>query len=122
MMKTKIHLEKMRFHAFHGLLPHEMTAGNEFEVSVLLEADVAAACESDNVEDTIDYSEIFMAVKAEMEIRSLLIEHVAGRILRRILKHYAPLTFAEVRVAKLRPPVGGEMDRAEVILSSGAKS
>jgi dihydroneopterin aldolase len=117
-MKTKIKLEKMRFYAYHGLLPHEKEIGGEFEVNVLLEADVSAACNSDNVDDTINYAGVFNLVKSEMEIPSGLIEHVAGRIFRKLKEQYPQLTAIEARVAKLHPPVGGEVERAEVIVSS----
>ncbi len=116
-MKTKIKLEKIGFHAYHGVLPHEKEIGNRFEVSVTLEADISAAFDSDDVNDTINYAEVFDLVKREMEFPSQLIEHVAGRIFRRLKNQYPWLTALEVKVAKLHPPVGGEVERAEVIVS-----
>ncbi len=116
-MTTKIILDSMRFHAFHGVMPHEKQVGNEFEVSLALDVDVASAVESDQISDTINYAELYELVKAEMAVPSGLIEHVAGRILKRIKAEFPGISSMEVRVAKLNPPVGGVMDRAEVVLT-----
>lgn len=116
-MKTKIVLEAMRFHAFHGVMPHEKQVGNEFEVSLTLEVDVTAAIESDWIADTVNYADLYALVKAEMAIPSNLIEHVAGRILKRVMVEYPTVSRLEVRVAKLNPPVGGVVKRAEVVLT-----
>lgn len=117
-MHTEIRLNKMRFYAFHGVMPQENSTGHEFEVNLSLEADVTSALESDEVEDTINYAEVFDLVKTEMKEPSKLIEHVAGRIFRKVKEQYPQLTAIEVRVAKLHPPVKGEMESAEIIVSS----
>ncbi len=114
---TKIVLDTMRFHAFHGVMQHEKQVGNEFEVSLTLEVDVTAAIESDSLADTINYADLYALVKAEMAIPSDLIEHVGGRILKRIKAEYPGVSRLEVRVAKLQPPVGGVVKSAEVVLT-----
>ncbi len=116
-MTTKIVLDTMRFHAFHGVMQHEKQVGNEFEVSLTLEVDVTAAVESDRLADTINYADLYALVKAEMAIPSELIEHVGGRILKRVKVEYPRVLRLEVRVAKLHPPVEGVMKKAEVVLT-----
>lgn len=116
-MTTKIVLDTMRFHAFHGVMPHEKQVGNEFVVSLTLEVDVTAAVESDRLADTINYADLYALVKAEMAIPSELIEHVGGLILKRVRAEYPDVLRMEVRIAKLNPPVGGVMKSAEVVLS-----
>ncbi len=116
-MTTKIVLDAMRFHAFRGVMPHEKQVGNEFEVSLTLEVDVTAAVESDRIVDTVNYADLYALVKAEMAIPSELIEHVGGRILKRVKAEYPNVSRLEVRVAKLQPPVGGVMKSAEVVLT-----
>ena len=115
-MITKIIMEGMRFHSFHGVMSHEREVGNEFEVCMTVEADATMAIESDQIEDTISYAELYELVKEEMAIPSRLIEHVAGRIFRRVKETYPRVEMLEVKVAKLSPPVGGIMAKAEVIL------
>src|SRR5690554_1762396 len=108
-MKTKIELHNMHFYAYHGVMPHEKLIGNEFEVSIALEADITAACASDDVNDTINYAALFDLVEREMQIPSHLLEHVAGRIFRRMRAEYPQISFLEVRLSKKHPPVKGKM-------------
>jgi dihydroneopterin aldolase len=115
-MKTKIELHHMHFYAYHGVMPHEKLVGNEFEVSISLEADLLAACVSDDVNDTINYAALFDLVRREMQTPSRLLEHVAGRIFRRMRAEYPQISFLEVRVSKKHPPVKGEMEKAEIII------
>jgi len=115
-MKTKIELHNMHFYAYHGVMPHEKVVGNEFEVSIALEADISAACASDDVNDTINYAVLFDLVKTEMQTPSLLLEHLAGRIFSRVSEEYPQISSLEVRVSKMHPPVKGVMEKAEVII------
>ncbi len=108
----------MRFYAYHGVLPQERETGNVFLVNMTLEADIAAACTSDEVDDTINYAEVFDLVKTEMEQPSKLLEHVAGRILSKLTKKYPRISHARVSVAKMHPPVGGEMEKAAIVLTA----
>lgn len=73
-------LNKVRFHANHGVLPQERATGGEFIVSLRAKYPLAKATESDNVEDTLNYAELFDIINKEMQKPSCLLEHVAGRI------------------------------------------
>src|SRR5690554_4282093 len=115
-MKTQINLSKMKFRAFHGVLPHEGVIGGDFEVNLLIEADLSQACESDDVRDTISYADVYDIVKAEMETPSKLLEHVAARIFKRISEQYMQISSLEVRVAKLHPPMNGEVEKAKIVI------
>lgn len=117
-MKTTIELTNMRFYAYHGVLPQERETGNVFLVNMTLEADIAAACTSDDVNDTINYADVFELVKTEMEQPSRLLEHVAGRILAKLMEQYPHISLVRVSVAKMHPPVGGEMEKAAIVLNA----
>jgi len=106
----------MRFYAYHGVLPHENVVGNRFVVNIRIDADLSAACQSDNVDDTINYAEVFYIVKAEMDIPSKLLEHVAYRILRSVKTAFPQISEIEVRLAKTNPPIVGDVENAEVIV------
>ena len=116
-MQTTIKLKNMRFFAYHGVLPQEKITGNDFLVNVTFTADVSKSFETDNVDDTISYAEIYDLIKSEMAIPSELIEHVAGRIFNRVKKMFPQISALRVCVAKLYPPVGGEVEAAEVFIS-----
>lgn len=116
-MTTSIELKEMRFYAYHGVMPQERRVGNRFVVDLTLTAPLSQAVESDDLGDTINYAEVYAAVKEQMEIPSQLIEHVAGRILRALKERFPQLTAATVRLAKLNPPFGGDLLSASVVVS-----
>lgn len=118
-MKSRIALERMRFQAFHGVLPQERAQGNTFLVDVEMHADIDKAILSDALEDTLDYSLAYGIVKEQMEIPSQLLEHVAGRILFALFDAFSILGQATVRVRKENPPLGGDVaaSLAEITLS-----
>ena len=53
-----------------------------------------------------------------MSIPSKLLEHIAGRIYNKISTQYPEIISLEVSVAKLNPPVDGEMDKSEIVISN----
>ena len=115
-MKVQIELDSMNFYAFHGVAPQERTVGNTFIVDLLLTADVEAATVSDNLDDTINYAEVYAVVKQEMDRPSLLLEAVAGRIVAALHKEFSRIMKVRVKVAKLNPPFGGDVRSAAVTL------
>ena len=106
----------MKFHAYHGVLPQERVIGTDFMVNLQIEADLNKATVSDNVADTINYAKVYDIVKEEITVPSDLIEHVAGRIYTRLKEHFIQITDLEVRVAKLNPPMEGEIEKAEIVV------
>jgi len=116
-MKTSIKLSDIRFFAYHGILEQERKAGNNYVVNIHLNADLSLACESDNVEDTINYALVYDIVEKEMKKPSNLLEHVAMRIFKSIKSTFPQILSIEVRLAKSNPPVRGEIKCAEVIIS-----
>ena len=78
--------------------------------------DLSAAAESDNLNDTVNYGEIYEIVADEMSIPSELLENVAGRIVKAIEKRFPQLIRFSVRVSKKRPPVDGMAQWSRVTL------
>ena len=116
-MKTSIKLTDMQFFAYHGVMEQETKVGNNFVVNIYLDADLSQACETDNVEDTINYALVYDLVKVEMHEPSKLLEHVAMRIYKSLRTSFPQVTYLEVRLAKNNPPISGEVKSAEVIIS-----
>jgi 7,8-dihydroneopterin aldolase/epimerase/oxygenase len=112
----KIAIEGMRFYAFHGLLKEEQIIGGNYIVDVYLDASIEKASENDDIKSTIDYSQVFMLVSAQMQISSRLIEHVAKRIVDAIKESIKGIEGIEVRVTKLNPPVDGTIEKVSVLL------
>ena len=116
-MKTSIELKNMRFFAYHGVLPQERVIGNEFVVNVKIETDFSKTMDSDDVNDTLNYAEVYALVKVEMQQPSDLLEHVAGRIFNKLKQTFPQIKMLEVRLAKLNPPIVGEVEMAEIVIT-----
>ena len=107
-MKIKeqtITLDNLRFYAYHGAEPQEAIVGAWYTVNITLKADATAAILNDDLNSTINYAKVTEIIKAQMQIRSALLEHVAGRIANALLDDFAELTEVSVKVCKENPPV-----------------
>ncbi len=109
-----IEIEGMEFYAFHGHFEVEKIAGNRFLVNLKIELDGSKAGQSDRLEDTLDYQKAYLAVKEEMAIPSNLLEHVAQRIISRIKSEFPEAQKVVVKVSKMNPPMGGQMEKVSL--------
>ena len=107
-------MNEMKFYAFHGCYREEKRIGNHFIVDLTMDTNMAKETKSDELNDALNYVEVYELVKQEMAIRSQLLEHLSGRILDRLFEHFPQLDKATVCVAKMKPPVGGEMKSVSV--------
>lgn len=106
----------IRCYAFHGCLPEEEKIGGEYRVDVKIDTDFSKAVLSDELKDAVDYCVVYDTVKAEMAIRSKLIEHVAQRIVNALRKAYPSVKLFSVNVTKINPPMNGVIDSVSVIV------
>ena len=116
-MESTILLNNVRFHAFHGVMPQERSVGADFTLSLRLEAEVWNAVWTDELNHTISYAEVYEAVADEMRTPSALLEHVAGRIVRRLFTTFPTLYAISIRLLKDNPPVGAQCDGMGVELT-----
>ena len=112
-----IELKKMIFYAHHGVMEQERIVGNNYRMDLKLFLDLSKAIESDKIEDTVNYADIFGITKEEMAIPSHLLEHIAGRIIRKIKQKYPDIQKIIIRLAKINPPIEGEIQEAAVIIT-----
>ncbi len=111
---SKIEIKNMEFYAFHGCFEQERQIGTNFVVDISFETDSLLAENTDNVDDTVDYSKVYLLVKEEMQKSSRLLEHIARRIINRVKSDFPSIGNITVCVKKLNPPVGGKMDYVSV--------
>ena len=111
-----IEIEGMEFYAFHGHFEVEKVAGNRFLVNLKIETDLGKAGQSDRLEDTLDYQKAYLAVKEEMAISSDLLEHVCQRIIRRIKTEFPEAQKVSVKVSKMNPPMGGQIEKVSLTM------
>ncbi len=114
-----IFLRGLRFHASHGVLPQERLAGNDYVVDLRLRVDVAAAMQSDDVADTVNYAEVYRLVRQIMGEPRNLLEHVAARIAQAVLDRWAEVAEVTVSLTKCNPPMGADCVGAGVELCVG---
>ena len=110
----KIFLKNIRLYAYHGCMDEEEKIGSDYIVNLTVAADLGSSSKSDRLLDTVDYVALHNIVKEEMKIRSKLLEHVAERILMRVMKEHASVKKATVMVSKRNPPIGGNVEEVAV--------
>lgn len=112
-----IEIEGMKFYAFHGHFESEQIVGNEFTVNLKIETDCSQAAISDNLKDALNYQTAYEIVKNEMSVTSHLLENVAKRILDSLYSNFNAIKKAEVKISKMNPPMGGEIERVSITFS-----
>jgi len=112
-----IQIENMEFYSFHGHFKEERIVGNKFIVDLTIESDMKKPAESDNLKDAVNYQRVYEIVKQQMEMKSHLLEHIAGRILDAVYAEMQGITKATVKVSKMNPPMGGKIGSVSVVLT-----
>jgi dihydroneopterin aldolase len=112
-----IQIENMEFYSFHGHFKEERIVGNKFLVNLTIETDMTIPSDSDNLRDAVNYQRVYEIVKQQMEMKSHLLEHIAGRILDAIYTEMGGVMKVTVKVSKMNPPMGGKIGCVSVVLT-----
>ena len=112
-----IKIENMEFYSFHGHFKEERIVGNKFLIDVTIDTDMEIPSKSDNLNDAVDYQKVYEIIKQQMELKSHLLEHIAGRILSAIYDNMEGINKATVKVSKLNPPMGGKIGSVSVVFT-----
>lgn len=112
-----IRVTNIQLYAYHGCLVEEGKIGSDYRVDVEVKANLGPSAASDHLKDTVDYVHVNRIVKEEMAIRSKLLEHVARRILERLLREIGIAEMATVAVSKINPPIGGNVEQVTIEMS-----
>ncbi len=113
---SMISIEQMEFYAYHGCFKEEQIIGTRFLVDLYLETDTLKAEKTDDLSETVNYQEVYLLVKKEMEIKSKLLEHVGRRILDAVKDKFPEVTSAKLKISKMNPPLGGKMKNVSLTL------
>ena len=114
----QITLKNVRTYSHHGCLDQETVIGSEYRVDLSIGADLTVSAKSDALKDTVDYVSLNKIIKDEMAIPSKLLEHVAQRINSKILAQHKLVDWSRVEVAKVNPPIGGDVESVSVVMES----
>ena len=116
---SSITLEGMLFYAHHGCFSEEQAIGTRFSIDLTYQTDTTRAQLSDNIADTVSYLDVYQTVKREMNQPSHLLEHVGHRICEAVLKEYPVIDSVSVKVSKLAPPLGGQLNAVTIEITKG---
>jgi 7,8-dihydroneopterin aldolase/epimerase/oxygenase len=101
----RIQIRGLRALGICGALPEEQVRVQPLEVDLDVEADLGRAGQTDDLDDTLDYSAIIAAVEGVIaQERFRLLERLAERIAEVVLSDDRARA-VHVSVRKLRPPV-----------------
>lgn len=114
MVTHSISLKNIRLYAYHGCLQEEAKIGSHYRVDMQVFVDFSKSAKTDMLSDTLDYVALNRIVKQQMAIRSNLLEHAAQRIIDRIKADFKQVTQIELEVAKLNPPINGDVEAVSV--------
>lgn len=104
-------IKGLRVRGRHGTTMQELTFGQEFEVDVTLNCDLAKPCASDDVADAIDKRELIQLIARVIEGEHCdLPEYLAQRIADQVLNAYPFVTQIEVYLQQPQPPIAGDFE------------
>ena len=109
-----IKLQNIRTFSFHGCLEEEGRIGSDYRIDLEIHANLKTSAISDELKDTVDYVLLNKIVVEEMAVRAKLLEHVAKRIIDRVYNEINTITKVNVKVSKLNPPIGGDVEAVTI--------
>jgi dihydroneopterin aldolase len=102
----RIEIRDLRVMGVHGVLEEEQARAQPFALDIVAWVDTAAAQQSDDLADTVDYGALAETAAEVVGGRSYrLLEALAGRLASALLITDRRLEAVEVTVRKLRPPM-----------------
>lgn len=109
-LMDRIRLNGMVFYGYHGVLPEERALGQRFVVDVEVFTDLRRAGASDDLADTINYSQVYATAREIVTGPARqLIEAVAEHIATRVLAEHTAAERVVVRIRKPEVPIPGSV-------------
>uniref|UniRef100_UPI0039A4975F dihydroneopterin aldolase n=1 Tax=Ornithobacterium rhinotracheale TaxID=28251 RepID=UPI0039A4975F len=113
-MTSEIRLNNIKIYAYHGCLPEENVIGAWYVVNLCVEIDLTQAGKTDDLQHTVNYADLSEIIHRRMRQKSKLLEKVCYDILAEIEKYSDQIEGAEIQLAKLSPPMPGNIESASV--------
>lgn len=103
----KIIISNLKVFCHHGVLEEEKINGQDFYVSVEISLDTSLAGRTDDLNDSVNYAEICVAITEYMQNnRYNLIEAVAAGLADLILEYNSMIKKVKLRINKPHAPIG----------------
>ncbi|MBR3976895.1 MAG: dihydroneopterin aldolase [Bacteroidaceae bacterium] len=113
-----IELKGIHLYAYHGVMEQERRIGAWYTVDAVLTVDDYAGLESDSIEGTVSYADVYSLICREMEKPSMLLENVCLRISKALYASFGQISALSITLCKDTPPMGGDRLSAAVTLKS----
>lgn len=104
-------LNNLAFYGYHGVLEEEKQLGQKFFIDAELKADLQSAGESDDVQQAVNYAEVYELIETICEKENYnLIEALAENIAQEILQQFELVEQVTIKIKKPEAPVEGIFD------------
>ncbi|RPF51224.1 dihydroneopterin aldolase [Aquisalibacillus elongatus] len=104
----QIKLNGMMFYGYHGVFPEENKLGQRFTVDIELFTDLKKAGQSDDIQDSMDYGQVYQVTQRVVEGEAKnLIETVAEDISKALFEQFGMLQAVSIYIDKPGPPIPG---------------
>ncbi len=100
-----IQISNLRCYGYTGFLPEEQVLGQWFEVDLTLWVDLAAAGQSDRIEDTLDYRAAIAAVKHIISTQKIALVERLAQVIADALLDLDRVEKVRVRLTKPAAPI-----------------
>ena len=111
----RIILEGMLFKSHIGVYDYEQLYGNNFEVDLSVESGQVESTD-DDIHHALDYDALYRVIHRVMSGRYKLIETAGKKMISSLREEFHALGKITVRIAKIHPPIGGEVRKVWVEL------
>jgi 7,8-dihydroneopterin aldolase/epimerase/oxygenase len=116
----KIKVNDMEFYGYHGVFPEETKLGQRFRVSLSLQIDLSQAGKSDDLNDSVNYGEVYSVCKEIVEGEPYkLLESLAEKLSVKILADFPKVEACTIEVIKPDPPIPGHYRSVAVEITRG---
>ncbi len=115
MPEFEIQLRDVMLFGRHGVLPQERVLGNQYRINVRLHIDASSFDENaDTLSSTISYADVFEILKDEMDRPAALLESVAVRFSKKVLRRWPHIKRGSIELVKTVPPISDMVGEAGV--------
>lgn len=98
----------MMFYGYHGVFSEENKLGQRFIADVILETDLRAAGQNDDLDQTVNYAEVYETTKRIIEgPPKKLVETLAEELAADLLAQFSQVEACHVKIIKPDPPIPG---------------
>ena len=99
-----IHLEQLRFFAYHGLFKEEQLLGTEFLVDIHLQYQPNQKI-IQSINETVDYTLVYEMIANRMKQPTELLETIATEFCYHVMEKFNAVETIQISINKLTPPI-----------------